>query len=292
MKNVSIIVPSFNRPKQLRMCLQSLAVLDGGPYPTYVVDDGGSVDLGGVVADFGDWVQLVRRENGGPGAARNTGVDACATELVCFTDDDCTPRPDWVDKLACIQACEPMRLVGGQIDNALTKNVYSAASQSLSTYLYEYYQSDDNPMSFFTTNNMCCRREDFLSIGGFDEDFRIASEDRDYSLRWKDAGGTMLFEPDALVMHSHDLSFASFWRQHSNYGKGARYLHRALDARNDERPKVERAGFYSGLLMHPLFRDGHARLGQAVLMGLSQVAMVSGYYSEVRRERTLTQHET
>lgn len=285
MKNVTIIVPSYNRPSQLRSCLQSLSELTGGPYPTIVVDDGGSVDLDPVVAEHSDWVTLVRRENGGPGAARNTGVAACTTELVCFTDDDCAPRADWVEQLVNTHAGEPMRLVGGRIDNALTKNVYSSASQSLSTYLYEFYQSDKNPMSFFTTNNMCCRRVDFLSIGGFDEEFRIASEDRDYSLRWKDAGGVMLYEHKAVVMHSHDLTFGSFWKQHRNYGKGARYLHRALDARNDARPKVEKAGFYTGLLLHPLTRDGHARLGQAVLMGLSQVAMVSGYYSEVRRER-------
>jgi GT2 family glycosyltransferase len=169
--------------------------------------------------------------------------------------------------------------------------VYASASQSLSTYLYEYYQSDENPMSFFTTNNMCCRRRDFLSIGGFDERFTIASEDRDYSLRWKDAGGAMLYAPDALVMHAHDLSLRSFWKQHRNYGKGARYLHRALDARDDARPKVERAGFYSGLLLHPLKRKGHARVGQSILMGLSQVAMVSGYYAEVRNERANTPHD-
>ncbi|MFK7751113.1 MAG: glycosyltransferase family 2 protein [Sedimentitalea sp.] len=285
MKSVSIIVPTFNRPKQLRACLTSLAALEGGPYPTYIVDDGGQVALEPIVQDFGAHVHLVKRDNGGPGAARNTGVAACETELVCFTDDDCAPNPNWVQTLVKTQNGAPMRLVGGRIENALTQNVFSAASQSLSTYLYEYYQSDENPMSFFTTNNMCCRREDFLSIDGFDAAFRIASEDRDYSLRWKDAGGTMLYEPGALVMHSHDLSFASFWKQHRNYGRGARYLHRALDARKDARPKVEHAGFYTGLLTHPLKRSGHARLGQSFLMGLSQVAMVSGYYAEVRKER-------
>ena len=286
MTNVSIIVPSYNRPAQLRSCLRSLATLEGGPYPTIVVDDGGSVALEPIVKDYADWVRLVRRENGGPGAARNTGVAASSTELVCFTDDDCAPRSDWVTQLVDAHGDVPMRLVGGRIDNALTKNVYASASQSLATYLYEFYQSDANPMSFFTTNNMCCRREDFLSIGGFDEAFEIASEDRDYSLRWKDVGGEMLYEHEALVMHSHDLSFGSFWQQHRNYGKGARYLHRALDARDHDRPKVEKVGFYTGLLLHPLTRAGHARLRQSFLMGLSQVAMVSGYYSEVRREKS------
>ena len=96
MTNVSIIVPSYNRPAQLRSCLRSLATLEGGPYPTIVVDDGRSVALEPIVKDYDDWVRLVRRENGGPGAARNTGVAASSTELVCFTDDDCAPRSDWV----------------------------------------------------------------------------------------------------------------------------------------------------------------------------------------------------
>jgi GT2 family glycosyltransferase len=178
-----------------------------------------------------------------------------------------------------------MRLVGGRIANALPRNVYSSASQSLSSYLYDYYQATGSEMTFFTTNNMCCRREDFLAVGGFDAGFRFASEDRDLSLRWADAGGALHYAADAVVEHAHDLGPASFWRQHASYGRGAHALHGAMRGRGDPRPKVEPVGFYAGMLLYPLRHRLHGALRQAVLIGLSQVAMVAGYAAARRDAR-------
>ncbi|MDB2408066.1 hypothetical protein N9W17_06095 [Jannaschia sp.] len=187
--------------------------------------------------------------------------------------------------MVAAQGDTPQRLTGGRIVNGLTHDVYAAASQSLSTYLYEFYQARQSPMDFFTTNNLCLRRTDFLDLGGFDESFSIASEDRDFSLRWKDTGGVLTYTEDAVVDHFHDMTLPAFWRQHAGYGRGARRLHLALDMRGDDRPKVERLSFYLGLLAYPLTRPGRLRLVQSFLMGLSQVAMVAGYGAALRDEK-------
>jgi len=284
MHDVSVIVPTYNRPDKLRRCLVALSCQEGGPYQVIVIDDGGTETLDFVEAEFGPWARLVRRQNGGPAAARNSGVAAATTELLCFTDDDCAPRPDWVQRMASRQGGLLKRMVGGRVDNALSDDVCAEASQSLCSYLYEYFQSGANSMAFFTTNSICCRREDFLALGGFDESFpRAASEDRDFGLRWRDAGGELIYDDLAVVDHYHNLSLQGFWRQHANYGRGARQLHLALDRRGDPRPKTEKPGFYIGLLLHPLRRGGRRPVAQMILMGLSQVAMVAGY-TEARRE--------
>ncbi|MBC7928748.1 MAG: glycosyltransferase [Bryobacteraceae bacterium] len=49
-------------------------------------------------------------------------------------------------------------------------------------------------------------------IGGLDPQFHIASEDRDLSERWRMAGHRMVFEPRAIVQHSHQLTLGSFCR--------------------------------------------------------------------------------
>ncbi|MBJ7308432.1 MAG: glycosyltransferase, partial [Acidimicrobiia bacterium] len=45
-------------------------------------------------------VRCLRRDtNGGPAAARNTGLGAVATALVAFVDADCLPRAGWIASL-------------------------------------------------------------------------------------------------------------------------------------------------------------------------------------------------
>lgn len=283
--DVTIVIPSYNRPKQLEACLARLAELDGGPYPTIVVDDGSPTPMEPVCKAAGDWVTCLRQENAGPGLARNAGVAAATTTLICFIDDDCYARPDWVRQLVAAHAGAAGRVVGGRIVNQLTSNAFSSASQSLCSYLYDYYQSHGSEMTFFTTNNMCFRREDFLQVGGFSADFPVASEDRDLSLRWKAWGGSLVYCEQATVEHAHRLNLRSFWKQHANYGRGARDLHRAMDDRADPRPKLESVRFYTGMLLYPLRRPGKWRLAQSFLIGLSQVAMVWGYLRALRRER-------
>jgi len=49
------------------------------------------------------------------------------------------------------------------------------------------------------------RREDFDSIGGFDEDFFLYMEDTDLSWRLRKAGMALRLVPDAVVRHSYSL---------------------------------------------------------------------------------------
>ncbi|ETX12857.1 hypothetical protein OCH239_15645 [Roseivivax halodurans JCM 10272] len=267
----AIVVPSFDRPQELKECLAHLARLEGGPWRVIVVDDGSTVpvDLSGVSGNIN--ATCIRRANGGPGAARNTGVAAAeGARWILFTDDDCRPRPDWALKLIEAQAGAERRLVGGRIENALPENAYSAASQALANSLTEHHAARGGGMAFFTTNNMCCLRADFLHVGGFDPAFRQASEDRDLSLRWREAGGELVHEAAAIVDHAHRLTLASFWKLHASYGRGARHLHRRLAREGDTRARFEALSFYAGLLAR---RDPV----QAALMGLSQIATTAGY---------------
>ena len=285
MSRIAVVVPSFNRPDRLALCLDALERLEGGPYPTFIVDDGSPTPLQPVCERY-DWVTCIRQENAGPAAARNAGAKAAraaGANLLCFTDDDCCPDPCWVAALAATHASDPDRLVGGRVENALAENVYSGASQSLCDYLYDYFGATEGDAPFFTSNNMACDADRFTEFGGFDDSFPLAAaEDRDFGLRWRDTMGPLVYAPEAVVAHAHQLSFGKFFRQHVNYGRGARHLHRTMDRRGDTRPRREPMAFYFGLLAHPLRDHQPYPLRRAALMGLSQVAMVAGYAAEVR----------
>ncbi len=284
---VAIVVPTYNRPARLSACLTRLAQLEGGPYRTIVVDDGSEQSLEAICHPYREWVELVRKVNGGPAAARNLGAEAAkGADLLAFTDDDCVPRSDWILRLVEAQGGVRNRLVGGRVDNALPENVCSSASQTLCSYLYDYYLASGSEMTFFTSNNLCCRRDDFIAHGGFDEAFPIpAGEDRDLGIRWQESGGELFYAADAAVEHAHHLDLPKFWRQHSNYGRGARQLHLSMDRRGDSRPKLERTSFYVGMFSYPFRVKAKRPFTEVALVGLSQLAMVSGYVRALVDER-------
>jgi GT2 family glycosyltransferase len=248
-----------------------------------VVDDGSPEPLAPVCARFGERVRCVRQANAGPAAARNRGVAESGADFLAFTDDDCRPDRDWLVALAGAHAGEEDRLVGGRVVNALEDDVFAAASQSLSTYLTDHFTAQGGARPFFTSNNLACSRARFDALGGFDAGFAFASEDRDLSLRWRAAGGALRYAPEAVVRHHHAMTLAGFWRQQKSYGRGLVDLNRAAEARGEALPGREPAGFYLGLLLHPLRDGGRRPLARTALTALSQAAILAGLLEARRR---------
>ncbi len=84
--SVSVVVPAYNAAATLPGAVASVT---GDPLvrELLVVDDG-STDATAEVAAALPGVTLLRRANGGPSAARNTGIEAAAGEWVAFLDAD------------------------------------------------------------------------------------------------------------------------------------------------------------------------------------------------------------
>lgn len=277
----AVVVPTYDRPDALKACLTALMRLDPAPDSIVVVDDGGKWFAASVCADFGDRVTCIRQANVGPAAARNAGVRQVQAEVVALTDDDCLPRSDWLGRLLAAHAGVAGRMVGGRVENALADNIYSAASQSLCDYLYAASVGEGREAGFFTTNNLAFDRAFFERIGGFDESFpRAAAEDRDLGLRWRAAGGQLLYTPEAVIDHAHHMDFRGFWRQQSNYGRGVRQLETRMAARKATDKPFSKPNFYARLVTHPLRDGGASPLTRSALLALAQLATVWGYARE------------
>jgi cellulose synthase/poly-beta-1,6-N-acetylglucosamine synthase-like glycosyltransferase len=260
-------------------------------FEVIVVDDGGQLDPS-IVDAFGDRMQvtLATQPRRGPAAARNAGVRIARREYLAFTDDDCEPAPDWLDRIATHLERQPAAAIGGRTINALPGNVYSATSQLLVDYLYEYYAGRTDGARFFTTNNLVIRRDTFVELGGFLEYFtQAAAEDRELCFRAARRGVPLLYADDAIVHHWHDLSLPTFCRQHFRYGKGAARMHRVVRGAFEDAFRVEPAAFYARLLLSPLrFETVPRRMYGIGLSALTQVAHALGYFVEslrLRRER-------
>ena len=289
----AIIIPSYNRPEQLALCLEAVVVQDAPDFEVVVVDDGSPAPLASVCAPFGNRVRYVRKENGGPAAARNLGVRSTAAAFLAFTDDDCRPRRNWLSSLMAAHGGDDRRLVGGLVVNGLPDDPFASASQALCGYLYDYFGASKGNMPFFTSNNIAMNRKGFEKIGGFDEGFgRAAAEDRDFGLRWRAAGGALVYSGGAIVDHYHALTLAKYWRQHFHYGAGARRLHYLMAKRASDLPRLEPVSFYTGLVTWPMKTGGLRNLHLSLLMALSQIAMINGYLLANRRSGPAEQGET
>jgi len=286
----SIIIPTYNRLERLANCFESLSHLD---YPreqfeVIVIDDGSDMPLQPAVAPFLDQlnVTLLKQLHAGPARARNTGAERAKGEYLAFTDDDCLLAPNWLKNLAARLATLPDHAIGGRTLNGLPDNLYSMASQLLIHYLYTYYNSDPHQARFFTSNNLALPADYFHKIGGFNTTFfRAAAEDREFCERWLQHGYRLIYAPEVLVYHAHDLLFRPFWRQHFNYGRGAFRYHQLHARHKKQRLKIEPLSFYFNMLRYPLSQiHGTKVFSILLLLFISQGANASGFLWEMVRQ--------
>lgn len=287
----SIIVPTYNRPRQLAACVDALARLD---YPrdrfeVIIVDDGSALLPDAVIAPFRDRldIKVLQQGNAGPGAARNRGASRARGRIFAFTDDDCTPHADWLQKLAVRYASAPDPVIlGGAVLNALPDNRYAMASQLIVEVGHAYHNSDPNQARFFTANNLAIPADRFHELGGFDVTFgTTASEDRELCGRWQHRGYRMIYAPEVVVDHAHTLRWRSFCRQHFNYGRGAVRLQQARVLQGWQLFSPD-PHYYRVLLQAPFTRFPFRQaVGLAALLFTSQAITAGGMVSEWIRQR-------
>ena len=88
---VSTIIPVHNRPSLLREAVASVLAQTYRPIEIIIVDDGSTDETGAeaeALAESHPEVRAIHRENGGPGAARETGRLAARGEFIQYLDSD------------------------------------------------------------------------------------------------------------------------------------------------------------------------------------------------------------
>lgn len=223
-RDVTVVVPVRDRAAKLKRCLDGLSDLD--PDRVVVVDDG-SADPGAiadVVAAAG--VRLVRRPlNGGPGAARNTGMTQVRTSLVAFVDSDCVPRPGWLAPLLAhfddpaVGAVAP-RIVSHQPEPTWLGR-YEAARSPLDMGRHGANVAAGTRVPYVPTAVLVVRAAAFGE--GFTEELR-AGEDVDFAWRLVAARWRVRYEPAASVGHQHPERLRPWFGRRMHYGTSAAAL--------------------------------------------------------------------
>ncbi|HEY6150741.1 MAG TPA: glycosyltransferase [Gaiellaceae bacterium] len=243
---VSVVVCTYNGSATLGECLEGIEELDYPDYEAIVVDDG-STDASAAIAEEYD-VRLIRTENRGLSAARNTGLEAASGEIVAYIDDDTRPDPHWLRYIAAALTGTSHAGVGGPNVAPPTPDLVSECVD-LTPGGPIHVLLSDREAEHIPGCNMAFRRAALVEIGGFDPQFHIAGDDVDICWRLRDAGWTLGFSPGAMVWHRRRSSIRAFLRQQRQYGRAEAMLERKWPERYNMAGHVAWAGrVYGGAL--------------------------------------------
>ncbi len=199
---VSIIIPTFNGASRIANCLDALCPQAAAASAEIIVVDDGSTDgIGDVIRQYRG-VRLISQVNSGPAAARNRGAAEAKGAIILFTDDDCVPTERWLQTMT--KPFEDPAVVG-------VKGTYQTRQRSLVARFVQYDYEDryrrmatQPEIDFVDTYSAAFRRDRFLELKGYDTSFPVAcAEDIELSYRMSKLGWKMVFEPSAIVYHTH-----------------------------------------------------------------------------------------
>lgn len=104
--DISVVVPVYNVEDYLAACMDSVLAQDFPSFEVIVVDDGSTDGCPQILSSYAadPRVRIVRQDNAGLSAARNTGLRYVKGRYVCFIDSDDMIRPRFLSEL--YQRCE------------------------------------------------------------------------------------------------------------------------------------------------------------------------------------------
>jgi glycosyltransferase involved in cell wall biosynthesis len=196
--SVSIVVPAYNEGRCIGACVASLLAQDYPPelLRVIVVDNGSTDDTFDRLQEIRG-VLALREERAGSYAARNRGLQHVDSDIVCFTDADCTARPDWVRNAVRHLVDGSVGVVAGHVEIELPQQQCASA---LFEKLFAFRQAENVRRNRCVTANWCSPSRLVQEHGGFDAALRSGGD-------WKLAGQIaasgyrIVFAPDAIVHH-------------------------------------------------------------------------------------------
>ena len=239
---LSAIIPTHDRPDQLRRCLETLCAQEVDPdqLELVVVDDGSTADVGRIVSELGEAASITlrceRQELSGLNAARNRGAAAAEGSVLAFLDDDTLVCAGWAQALLHAFDNPECAGVGGRVELELPGRAPSWLA-GRTQYLAEYDLGSESrwlrgdparggdPLPVGA--NCSVRRSDFERLGGFRLGLDrigtslVSNGDTDFFRRLRAGGRAIRYEPLARVIHcvgAERLSARYFVRRQYSQG--------------------------------------------------------------------------
>lgn len=235
--DVSVIICTHNRSKDLFNCLNSLFEQQCLPQEVIVVDNAPLDESTKKVVEQFPGVIYLKEERKGLSYARNTGVKLATSSIIAFTDDDVKVHPLWLHRVwETFLIPEVKAMTGLVIPTALdtdsqqlfekywgfTKNYCDR--EFTYSFIERGLKRAPEVWSIGAGANMAFRRNIFESIGFFDERLGAGasgcSEDSELWFRVLINGHRIHYNPRAITCHTHRREMKSLRKQLFYYARG------------------------------------------------------------------------
>jgi glycosyltransferase involved in cell wall biosynthesis len=254
---ISVVIATHDRTESLLRCLSSVSRLDYPAFDVVVVDSAPHSDataqaLSGHTG-FPFPVSYLRVSRPGLALAHNAALPAVTGDVVAITDDDVEVDPNWLAALTAAFAESDATCVTGLILPAeletgaqLLVEQVGGYSRGFTRQVFTGGMPAPGPLFPFTAGrfgsgaNMAFRADWLTANGGFDPATGAGSparggDDLTAFLKVIIDGGTLVYEPAAIVRHWHRRDYEGMRRQAFGYGMG---LGAYLAASVRERPAL------------------------------------------------------
>jgi glycosyltransferase involved in cell wall biosynthesis len=221
--NFSFIIPVFNRPQEIKELLESMVVINGiDKVEIVIIEDGSTQKSDEIINTFKEklTISYYYKENSGPGASRNYGMQRAKGNYFIILDSDCILPKQYLDEVQSSLNTKYVDCFGGPDSSHKSfSNLQKAIDFSMTSFIttggirgHKNAVNKFQPRSF----NMGISKKAFIASGGFG---RIhPGEDPDLTIRlWKLDYKTKLIDK-AYVFHKRRISFKKFFQQVNKFG--------------------------------------------------------------------------
>ena len=210
---ISVIIPHYNDLANLERCLMFLSAqtLPEGQFEVIVADNNSRCGIEEVRRVCGDFVRVVPAPIPGAGPARNVAVEASRGRYLAFTDEDCKPAPNWLER--GLEALSTSEMVGGRVEVEYEDPACPTAVEAFERVFAFNVRRYVEKLGFGVTANMFVPRGVFDRVGGFRPE---GPDDLEWGQRATAAGYRWRYRPEVVVAHPARRDWAELtqkWRR-------------------------------------------------------------------------------
>lgn len=216
---ISVIIPVYNHIHELKKCLNALEKQSTNqPFEILLVDNGSDDDIK-LLADQFSKVTYLKETKVGSYAARNHGLRHASGKYIAFTDADCIPEYDWLQKgINFLNEHSECDAIGGKVQ--LLFKAEKPNNIELYDMIFGFQQEKSvAKYNYSVTANLFVRKVSFEKFGWFNEGLK-SNGDTEWCQRMVSQGGKLCYAREAVIHHPALRTLKQFKRKHVRIAGG------------------------------------------------------------------------